>query len=147
MERLQHVFGEDRLRAIHPSYSRAEDFHRVREGFTTLLDECRSGAESWDMVVDRFLGKDQIALMTIHKSKGLEFHTMVFYGLDSVAWRSLVRAKDEEKRTFYVALSRAKQRAIFTRSEGRGAAIGWLESILQKAEVPVRNLPERPDPA
>ncbi|WP_202035041.1 3'-5' exonuclease [Paraburkholderia tropica] len=27
--------------------------------------------------------------MTIHKSKGLEFHTVIFYGLDNPTWWSL----------------------------------------------------------
>ena len=31
-------------------------------------------------------GVDQVPLMTVHKSKGLEFHTMIFVGLDDEAW-------------------------------------------------------------
>lgn len=138
--RLERVFGESRLRAIHPAYRRTEDFARVRTGFVQLLDECRANAASWEDVTDRFAGKGQIALMTIHKAKGLEFHTMVFYGLDAADWWSLQPGKDEERRNFYVALSRAKQRAIFTRAEGRGAAIGWLEQILGEGGVPVRRI-------
>lgn len=143
VKELADVFGTDRLRAIHPSYTRDEDFQRVCDGFVKLLDECRQDAASWEDVLDRFLGKDQIVLMTIHKAKGLEFHTMVFYGLDSKKWWSLEQARDEEKSAFYVALSRAKQRAIFTRSEGRGGPIGWLETILQEAGVPVRDYAKR----
>ncbi len=132
------VFGEDRLRASQPAYRRDEDFCRVREGFVRLLDESRSNAGTWHEVIDRFVGKNQIALMTIHKSKGLEFHTMIFYGLDASEWWSLRPQKPEELRAFYVALTRAKQRAIFTRAEDRGTAVSWLECILQHGDVPVR---------
>lgn len=31
-------------------------------------------SETWDEVLDRFEGKGQIPLMTIHKSKGMEFY-------------------------------------------------------------------------
>lgn len=144
---LETVFGEARLRGVHPSYRRDEDFLRVRDGLTKLLDECRSNAATWDEVIECVLGKGQISLMTIHKAKGLEFHTVVFYGLDAQEWRSLNKKQDEEKRAFYVALSRARQRAIFTRSEGPGAPIGWLETILQRAGVSVRRPATCPKPS
>ena len=34
--------------------------------------------------------------MTIHKSKGLEFHTMIFYGLDNQTWWSPTPDRMEE---------------------------------------------------
>ena len=41
-----------------------------------------------------------VALMTVHKSKGLEFHTMIFYGLDNQTWWSLTPQRGEELNTF-----------------------------------------------
>jgi|DewCreStandDraft_4_1066084.scaffolds.fasta_scaffold00358_25 superfamily I DNA/RNA helicase len=127
------VFGEDRLRTSHPAYRRVDDFRRVREGFGDLLDECRDGAAGWDRVVELFLGEDRLALVTAHEAKGLEFRTMIFYGPDSQEWWSPRRDRPEELRNFHVALSRARQGAIFTRASGPGAAMPRLEETLRKA--------------
>jgi superfamily I DNA/RNA helicase len=52
--------------------------------------------------------------MTIHKSKGLEYDSIFLIGLDDNSWWSYSPANPEGASTFFVALSRAKQRAIFT---------------------------------
>ncbi len=58
--------------------------------------------------------------MTIHKSKGLEYHTVIFLGLDDDQWWSFSRDTTEAVRTFFVGLSRAEQRTIFTYCAARG---------------------------
>lgn len=71
--------------------------------------------------------------MRIHKSKGLEFHTMIFFGLDTRSWWSLQPDADEELNSFFVAFTRAEQRAFFTCCHARGGRIGWLEDLLGEA--------------
>lgn len=73
--------------------------------------------------------------MTIHKSKGLEFHTMIFVGLDTRSWRSLRPNEDEELKAFFVAFTRAKQRAFFSSCAERGGSIGWIDALLAPAGV------------
>ncbi len=68
--------------------------------------------------------------MTIHKSKGMEFHTVIFFGLDGQSWWSLRSKTAEEMNSFFVALTRAEQRAFFTCCTERGQRIGWLEQLL-----------------
>ncbi len=72
---LTHV-TEVALRRVFPAYRRQQDFKRVWEGFLALLKECSRGAADWSEVLNRFVGQEKVALMTIHKSKGLEFHTV-----------------------------------------------------------------------
>lgn len=74
--------------------------------------------------------------MTIHKSKGLEYHTVVFVGLDA-AWWSYARETTESTAGFFVAFTRAKQRVIFTYCPTRGNrnAIQPLYALLQQAGV------------
>ncbi|MEE4013456.1 ATP-dependent helicase [Roseibium sp. FZY0029] len=127
--------GVDRLRQAYPEYRRDADFQRVRNGFQVLLRECVENAEDWRGVLDRFEGKDQVSLMTIHKSKGLEFHTMIFFGLDARTWWSLSPDRGEELNSFFVAFTRAMQRAYFAYCSERGNAIGWLEQLLLPAGV------------
>jgi superfamily I DNA/RNA helicase len=123
------------LRQAFPTYQREQDFARVRDGFVTLLRESCAEAGSWSEVLDEFEGLDQIALMTIHKSKGLEFHTMIFYGLDNRTWWSLQPNKGEEVNSFFVALTRAKQRAFFTLCTERGGPVAWMENVIAPAGV------------
>ncbi len=125
----------ERLRQAYPEYRRDADFQRVRNGFRILLQECVENAADWSGVLDRFEGKGQVPLMTIHKSKGLEFHTMIFFGLDAQTWWSLSPERGEELNSFFVAFTRAMQRAFFAYCSERGNAIDWLEQILLPAGV------------
>ncbi|MHC5307806.1 UvrD-helicase domain-containing protein [Bartonella sp. LJL80] len=127
--------GVERLRQAYPEYRRDADFQRVRNGFQILLRECVESAADWSYVLDRFEGKGQVQLMTIHKSKGLEFHTMIFFGLDDQTWWSLSPDRGEELNSFFVAFTRAMQRAFFAYCSERGNAIGWLEQLLVPAGV------------
>lgn len=76
--------------------------------------------------------------MTVHKSKGLEYDTILFIGLDDQMWWSYSAGNPEGMATFFVALSRAKQRAIFTFCRARGARtkVADLYQLLSAAGVP-----------
>lgn len=127
--------GERALRRAVPAYRRDIDYARVKQGLVELMRESVNSAGDWPQALDRFEGIGQVSLMTIHKSKGLEFHTMIFVGLDASSWRDLNPSKDEELRSFFVAFTRAKQRAFFTSCAARGAAIGWIDRLLAPAGV------------
>lgn len=133
--RVLDYVGPSILRRAFPAYQRLQDFERVWQGFEELLSECANNAASWTEALDHFEGLDQVALMTIHKSKGLEFHTMIFYGLDNQTWWSLTPQRAEELNSFFVAFTRAKQRAFFTLCADRGGPVTWIESLLAPAGV------------
>jgi superfamily I DNA/RNA helicase len=88
-------------------------------------------------VLDDFEGKDSIPIMTIHKSKGLEYHTLIFVGLDDNAWWSFAKRPEESRSAFFVAFSRAKQRIIFTYCKERGerTKISSFYDVLRNAGV------------
>jgi superfamily I DNA/RNA helicase len=100
-----------------------------------LLNESAKRANTWSELLNEFEGFEQVPLMTIHKSKGLEFHTMVFYGLDNRSWWSLTPDRVEELSSFFVAFTRARQRAFFTLSTERGGRVSWIEEIIRPAGV------------
>ncbi len=125
--------GEDSLRLAFPEYSRKPDFERAWNGFVALLRECTAIGGDWPATLDEFEGIGQVVLMTIHKSKGLEFHTMIFYGLDNQTWWSLTPQRKEELNSFFVAFTRARQRAFFTFCSARGQPVAWLENLLGPA--------------
>ncbi|MFC1867664.1 UvrD-helicase domain-containing protein [Thermodesulfobacteriota bacterium] len=134
-KRVLDFVGPSIVKRAFPSYRRQQDFDRVREGFDGLLAESAEYAASWTEALDQFEGFDQVPLMTIHKSKGLEFHTMIFFGLDSQTWWSLTPNRIEELNSFFVAFTRAKQRAFFTLCARRGEPVAWIENLLAPAGV------------
>ena len=50
----------------------------------------------------------------IHKSKGLEYSAVYFVGLEDSAFWNFRNQPDEDRCTFFVALSRAKESVTFT---------------------------------
>jgi superfamily I DNA/RNA helicase len=65
--------------------------------------------------------KNQIQLMTLHAAKGLEFDVVFLAGLDedTLPHKSLGEDPAEERRLFYVGITRARKRLIITRSKNR----------------------------
>lgn len=52
--------------------------------------------------------------MTIHKSKGLEYDSVYFVGLEDSAFWNFKKQPEEDRCAFFVALSRAKKSVTFT---------------------------------
>ena len=65
--------------------------------------------------------KDEVQLMTLHASKGLEFPVVILCGVeeDLLPHKSLGSDVDEERRLFYVGLTRAQEHLILTRCQQR----------------------------
>lgn len=67
---------------------------------------------------------NKVSLMTIHSAKGLEFKYVYIVGLEENLFPSFMslgsRSElEEERRLFYVALTRAEQKAFLSYAEGR----------------------------
>lgn len=121
-----------------PEYATVDALAIPIEAFRLHLVACADGSPDWGTCLDRFVGIDQVPLMTVHKSKGLEYDTIIFVGLDDVTWWSHSPGNPEGIATFFVALSRAKQRAIFTfcRERGQRRRVADIYALLTSAGVP-----------
>ena len=67
---------------------------------------------------------DRVALMTIHLAKGLEFPTVFVVGMEEDLFPSAMSMStrselEEERRLFYVAITRAEQQAYLTYAKSR----------------------------
>ena len=63
-----------------------------------------------------------VRILTVHKAKGLEFDTVVVLGVEhETYWGD---EDDARAATFFVAVSRAKRRLVFTVAERREQAPG-----------------------
>lgn len=83
--------------------------------------------KDWIKAIDNFEGKNSIPIMTIHKSKGLEYDTIFFVGLEDSAFWNFKNQPDEDRCAFFVALSRAKRRIDFTFSSNRPVEFSHLQ--------------------
>jgi superfamily I DNA/RNA helicase len=131
---------EDAFREAHPQYQQDAWYEKVVKDFTKVLTEARAEYD-WPDAIEEVEGVDSVPIMTTHKSKGLEYHTVVFVGLEDSAHFSFGKNPDEETCGFFVALSRAKHRVVFTfcnsRPTGRN---GQVMAQQRKALAPLYKL-------
>src|SRR6266540_1886845 len=133
--------GRADLVAACPAYRQGDWMAKVTEAIALHLFESCASAREWAAALDGYEGENSLPLMTIHKSKGLEYHTVIFVGLDDGAWWSFAKDAVEATAGFFVAFTRAKQRVLFTYcpERGRRRNIATLYELLQRAGVQVFN--------
>ena len=78
--------------------------------------------------------KDAITLMTVHNAKGLEFEAVFMTGMEHSVFPHYFALEEEngieeERRLFYVAITRAKKKLYLTYSKRRRINTGIMEQI------------------
>ncbi|AQX10095.1 ATP-dependent helicase [Elizabethkingia ursingii] len=89
-------------------------------GLSNFLENIALSTDTQDKDDDN----NKVSLMTIHLSKGLEFPVVHIVGLEENLFPSFMSANtreelEEERRLFYVALTRAEKQAIFSYAVSR----------------------------
>ena len=106
---------EKRIISNFSTYNGKSDLDIIVKNFSKLLYKEYSQTQGeWLDIVSSFKGENSIPIMTIHKSKGLEYEVVYFLGLEDSAFWSFNNQPEEDKSAFFVALSRAKSHLIFT---------------------------------
>jgi len=128
--------GTDEFVARYPQYARGNFLQDCCETCATYLIAYRAQSADWSETILNTLGVDAVPIMTIHKSKGLEYHTVVFVGLEDDALWGYRDNPHDETCAFFVAFSRAKERVIFTYSQIRphtktGRPIGQSKDAIE----------------
>ena len=130
---FNHVERKELQRAYR-EYAGSERLESIISGFEIFFDECRKTTTSWSECIANMEGRDSVRLMTIHKSKGLEYHTVFFVEFnDDSFW-----GNDDDVNVFFVALSRARERVYFsfTRDSKGHSNVSELYEKLRIAKVP-----------
>lgn len=100
-------------------------------GIERLLEEAALQSEQDQLDMDK--EKNGISLMTVHAAKGLEFDAVFIVGLEQGLFPSLRndvgRDPEEERRLFYVALTRARKHLFLSYAAER-SKYGERESAL-----------------
>ena len=103
----------------------AGEFQRRMRGPVTLQDflEAYSLADDNDRIEEKTEEGHGVTLMTVHAAKGLEFGLVIIVGLEQGLFpheRTLADGDlDEERRLFYVAVTRAQQYLVLTYARQR----------------------------
>ena len=138
---IEEILGLDRLRNLAPQYATGDLFEGIRKASVAFLIECAETTTSWSAAIDRFRGVGQIPLLTITKSKGLEYDIVVLLGLNDDEWWSFRKDVEEGHSVFFVAASRARERLLMTRTRtDRNRKIEEIFSLLRGANVVERNV-------
>ena len=118
--------------------ARQENLEELLGGMQSFVEECREeGREQEAYLTDYLQGvalltdldskgdddKPRVSLMTVHASKGLEFPTVFVVGLEENVFPSAIvstlRELEEERRLFYVAITRAEKHCVLTSAKNR----------------------------
>lgn len=99
---------------------------RQEEGFggIGLMDFLSEVSLLSDQDTDKEADKEKVTMMTIHAAKGLEFNNVFVVGLEEDLFPSAMakdefRGLEEERRLFYVAITRAKEFCMITYAKSR----------------------------
>ncbi len=120
--------GDDGLERLENAYelvtfAQKYDHLPIGEGVETLITDSSLQSDQDELAGD----KKGVKLMTIHASKGLEFDTVFISGLEDGLFphnkitKDSVSAeeKEEERRLFYVAMTRARKKIFLTHTDAR----------------------------
>jgi superfamily I DNA/RNA helicase len=105
--------------AHYPQYNELSYFKECQQKCTDHIRDAYAASGDILTALNIFLGTESVPLMTVHKSKGLEFDTVFFIGFEDQTFWNFSRQPDEDTRAFFVALSRAKKQVNFTFCESR----------------------------
>jgi len=114
--------GKDKIERLRDFYVLLREIDdKGKNSRDSLLDIIKltalSNGELESLIINR-TKKPRIPIITVHQAKGLEYDTVFISGVQQNTFPSYMSIKtgnlDEEKRTFYVAITRAKKRLYIT---------------------------------
>jgi superfamily I DNA/RNA helicase len=125
IDSLVNLVGLERLRQLSPAYQQGDFLYRLLAQTKASIAAARAQAPDWLAAMRVFDGSDQVAILTIHKSKGLEWDTVILLGVEDEAFFSFQDKPDDEMATLFVGLSRAKAVLAITSCEKRARPAGF----------------------
>lgn len=108
--------GIEALVALSPDYESHARLKEVAKETKARIEEFLKLESDLPTALKRFSDDQAVRILTIHKSKGLEFDSVIILGVeDQTFWGEA----DAERCAFFVGVSRAKQRLVLTTSNYR----------------------------
>ncbi|MBA4175304.1 MAG: DNA helicase UvrD [Leptothrix sp. (in: Bacteria)] len=128
------LLGREAVAALSADYERGGRLEEVIAQTLERIDELLQIDDDPAQALSRFSEDSAVRIMTIHKSKGLEFDTVVMLGVErQTYWGD----PTEERAAYFVGVSRAKRHLWMTVAERRERPAGarrWDEARTAHAE-------------
>lgn len=113
---LLDIVGRDAVVGLSPAYGQGDYLQQQIEATIGRAHALLSAGEEAAAALASFSGDRVVRIMSIHKSKGLEFDTVVVLGVEK---QTFWGEADAERSAFFVGISRAKRRLFLTVCEQR----------------------------
>lgn len=104
------------LVALSPDYESQDRLKELVRDTKARIEELLKIETELPKALERFADDKAVRILTIHKSKGLEFDSVIILGVEN---QTFWGKPDEERCGFFVGVSRAKRRLVVTMSKHR----------------------------
>lgn len=112
---LKHI-GSDTIVALSPDYESHKRLQEVFRDTKARIEELLKIESDLPRALGRFTDDQAVRILTIHKSKGLEFDSVIIMAVENEIFFG---NQDENRCAFFVGISRAKRRLILTHADER----------------------------
>jgi superfamily I DNA/RNA helicase len=123
--------GRDNLVAQSPEYAQGGRLDQLIEQVLQRASLLLQGGADPATALASFSGDSAVRIMSVHKSKGLEFDTVVILGLEKETFWGEISA---ERAAYFVGISRAKQRLWLTTCHNRQRPDGAKRWSVERCE-------------
>lgn len=127
--------GIETIAALSPDYESQARLKEVVRDTKKRIQELLTIEPSLPDALTRFVDDHAVRILTIHKSKGLEFDTVIMMAVDNEIFFG---DQDANRCAFFVGVSRAKRKFVMTYAKNRERPSGydkkWATTRTQHAE-------------
>jgi len=109
------------LVSLSPDYESHDRLKEVVRDTKARIEELLKLEPDLPKALERFSDDQAVRILTIHKSKGLEFDSVIIMAVENEIFFG---NKDENRCAFFVGVSRAKKRLILTCADQRPRPVG-----------------------
>ena len=113
---LIETVGRDAVVAFSADYAQGNRLDQLIEDTVTRISGLLDDGTGLSTALSAFSADRAVRIMSIHKSKGLEFDTVIMMGVEEETFWGKI---DEERAAYFVGISRAKRRLLLTVCEHR----------------------------
>jgi len=112
------------LVSLSPDYESHDRLKEVVRDTKAKIEELLKLEPDLPKALERFSDDQAVRILTIHKSKGLEFDSVVMMAIEKEAFFG---DQDENRCAYFVGVSRAKKRLVLTHADQRERPAGYAK--------------------
>lgn len=116
--------GIETLIALSPDYESRDRLKEVIRDTKARIEELLKLEPNLPKALERFSDDQAVRILTIHKSKGLEFDSVIIMAVENEIFFG---DQDANRCAFFVGASRAKRRLILTHADQRERPAGYTK--------------------